>query len=104
MQQKSELQIALEIALLALKQLERSKQGGVDLSKSGILRGPILGMIGEAGPEMTIPLIKNVCFKDCILKVNGNAIEFKVGDVLPNDVYVELAPATIRKYFKPLNN
>lgn len=54
------------------------------LANGGIVTGPTLAMIGEAGPEAVIPLDKAGGFGNVTININATVADERLGDVIVN--------------------
>lgn len=54
------------------------------LAEGGIVTGPTLAMIGEAGPEAVVPLDKAGGFGNVTININATVADERLGDVIVN--------------------
>jgi SLT domain-containing protein len=54
------------------------------LAQGGIVTGPTLAMIGEAGPEAVIPLDRARGMGDITININAQVADARLGDVIVN--------------------
>ena len=54
------------------------------LADGGVVTGPTLAMIGEAGPEAVIPLDRAGGFGNVTININANVADARLGDVIVN--------------------
>jgi phage-related protein len=54
------------------------------LAEGGIVTGPTLAMVGEAGPEAVIPLSRMGQMGNVTININANVADERLGDVIVN--------------------
>jgi hypothetical protein len=54
------------------------------LADGGIVTGPTLAVVGEAGPEAVIPLSKMNQMGNVTININANVADERLGDVIVN--------------------